>query len=120
MDNFEYLEFFSLFKHFGHVTKLAKTPLLILLPLSFVYLIVLQALTFVKHIIECLFSYISTSKDEHIAYRVTEMIVFSFLLIWKFLAYGALYVCIYIFAFFYDLTNKIMTLGKSENYFVKM
>ncbi|MBE6537749.1 MAG: hypothetical protein E7673_07380 [Ruminococcaceae bacterium] len=120
MSKFEYLEFFTLFKNFYYVTKWAVIPLYILLPLSFIYIVVLQVLMFVKHIFECLFSYIPNSKDEHIAYRITGMILFSFILFWKVLVCGALDACIYIFGFFYDLTNKVITLGKSENYFVKM
>ena len=120
MNKFDYLEFCALFKHFGKSAANISPFFFFFLPVSFVYTIVLQVFLFATHLINCLFGYIPNSNTEHIAIRITGMLLFSFILTCKFLILGALDLCIFVFGFFYDLTNAIMTLGKETRFFVNL
>ena len=119
MKKIDYTMFLSLYANFGKIVK--KSVIVIFLPLSFAYLIVLQTLTFVKQIMTCLFGYFNAdAKDDPSGVRVAKTIVFCTVHIAEGFVLGALNVCTFIIGFFYDLTNKIMTLGKSDTYFVEL
>ena len=121
MEKIKLPHFRALFTSFIDAIKQAKSrPLfLIFSPVSFAFAFVLAILFFVHGILEALFSYLPDTKEEHIAYRVTSLIVLSFVHFLKILALGAFNVCIFIFGFFYDAINKLMTLNKSTSIIVE-
>ena len=118
MKKIDYTDFLKLFKNFFSVV--IKSPIFILIPLSFAYLLVLQVLLFVKNVIGYLYNYFFDEKDDAVGVRIAKIIAFAPAHLSKGFAYGGIDVCIFVFGFFYDLTNKIMTLGKSETYFVEL
>ena len=118
MEKFEYSSFSGLFKNLG--STVIKSPIIIFIPLSVAYVIVLQVLLFVKRLMECLFGHFRDPKDDPTGVRVAKTIVFGSVNIAKGFVFGALDMVIFIIGLFYDVTNKIMSLGKSETYFVNL
>ena len=118
MKKIDYTMFLRLYQSFFKVLK--KSFVFIFIPLSFAYLIILQVLTFGKQIMTCLYGYFNVDeKDDSSGVKIAKIVVFGSVQISKGFLFGALDVCVFIFGFFYDLTNKIMTLGKSETLFVE-
>ena len=119
MKKIDYKIFLELYSNFWGILK--KSIVFIFVPLSFAYLIVLQVLAFVKQIMVCLYGEFDADKEnDPNGVRVAKVIVFGVVHISKGFVLGALDVCCFIIGFFYDLTNKIMTLGKSDTYFVEL
>ena len=118
MKKFEYSSFTGLFSNFCSTVE--KSPLVIFIPLSLAYMIALQVLLFVKRLIECLYGHFQDPKDEPTGVRVAKTIVFGPVNISSGFVFGALDIAIFVIGFFYDITNKIMSLNKSETYFVEI
>ena len=124
MKKFDCSENISLFKNFGSAVtemyrkRLPLYTLFILIPVSFFFLVALQAMLLGKQFVICLFSHFPVSQDEHIVVRVAVLILFSFIHIVKFLLLGFIDAYLFIFGLFYDLTNKAMTFGKHETIFI--
>jgi hypothetical protein len=57
---------------------------------------------------------------DNIAYRVVVLVIVSPLILWKLLFDGIFLLVQFIFGFFYDVFNKIWTLGMSETYFLDL
>ena len=119
MKKIDYKIFLELYSNFWGLLK--KSIVFIFVPLSFAYLIVLQVLVFVKQIMVCLWGEFDADKEnDPTGVRIARIILFGVVHISKGFIFGALNVCLFIIGFFYDLTNKIMTLGKSDTYFVEL
>ncbi len=119
MQKIDYTFFLELYADFWNTVK--KSVIVIFIPLSFVYLIALQVLTFAEQIIKLLFGHFDTEdNDNPTGVRIAKVIVFGYVHIVKGFALGVLETCVFVIGFFYDLTNKIMTLGKSETSFVEL
>ena len=119
MEKMDYTIFFGLWSNFWEVVK--KSIIFIFIPVSFAFLLVLQVLNFVKQIVVSLFGrFDADKKEDPTGVRVAKTFTFGAVLIAGGFAVGALDVCVFVIGLFYDLTNKLMTCGKSDTYFIKL
>ena len=119
MKKIDYPVFLGLFKNFFSNMKQANVILAILFVVpTFLLLLFLQTFVFLKTIIETIFPIYGDSAEDPSNIRVAKLIVFFPLHLVSFILKGVLTVPVFMFGFSYDLGNKIMTLGKSETFFV--
>ena len=107
-----YKNYFSQFKYTNPFTAIFCIP-------SFCFFIVLECLLFSEKIFISFFEFLpSNNTDEHVAYRIAIIFVFSFLYIFKYIVMGFFNAIIFVGGFLYDTINAIMTLGKGPSAFI--
>ena len=119
MKKIEYPVFLGLFKNFFSNVKQANIVLAIIFIVpTFLILLFLQSFMFLKTIIGTIFPIYGDSTEDSGGVRVTKLIVFFPLNPVSVILTGVLTVPVFIGGFGYDIGNKIMTLGKSETFFL--
>ena len=113
--------FFGQFKSFSVINILLA---IVCAPFGFIFMCVLEVLTFLRAVIasvfQGVFDYIESKNDDKTAFRVALVVVLSPFMLFKFLLTGVLGVTVFLFGFFYDISNSIMSLGKTETLFINL
>ena len=119
MKKIDYPVFLGLFKNFFSNVKQANIVLAIIFIVpTFLILLLLQSFMFLKTIIGTIFPIYGDSAEDPIGVRTVKLIVFFPLNLVSVILTGVLSVPVFIWGFGYDIGNKIMTLGKSETFFL--
>ena len=118
MRKYDFPEFLSLYKNyfaqFKHFTPL--TPILCIL--SFFFLLALECLLLAEKFCVAFFEFFPSNNDDHVAYRITMVLAFSWLYMFKYILMGFVNSFIFLFGFFYDKTNAMSTFCKGPSAFI--
>ena len=118
----------TLFKHFVEQYKNFNAINIVLAvfftPGSLLCLFLLEILTFLRALVASIFKgvfdYVEAKGNEHVAYKIAVTVVFAPFMMLHFLLSGVLGVTVFIFGFGYDISNTLMSLGKTETLFVNL
>ena len=125
---FEHPYCITLLKHFfGQFKKFNAINIVLAIffaPCGFLFMWVLEILTFLRALVgsifQGVFDYVESKNDDKTAFRVALVVVLSPFMLFKFLLTGVLGVTVFLFGFFYDISNLIMSLGKTETLFISL